>query len=309
MIDGRIRDLAARPGDHVDDPAGQAGFEQDAHEIVGAQDGRAGGLPDDGVPHHGRRRRQVAADRREVERGDGQDETVERPVLELVPIPLRADLGLAGIDPAHVGDVEPQVIRELAGRVDLRLIDGLALAEHRGGVHGIAVGAGQQVGRFEEDGRPVLPRQALPGVLRARRGFDGPGDGLGRAHMIDAEVEAMVVGTGDPPRLSGEDRRAADDDRHLDGALGLPFQLLFQEPLVLGSRPVLADFLVDGSRRDEASGRHRTLLPVLRFFNDTPSPPDPQIGDTIPFSELRPGASGTGGSEESASRRSPILLS
>ena len=55
------------------------------YEVI--TDRRGGRLPDRDVAHEGGRRREVAADRGEVERGDGVDEPFQWPVIHAVPLP------------------------------------------------------------------------------------------------------------------------------------------------------------------------------------------------------------------------------
>ena len=58
---------------------------------------------------------------------------------------------------------------ELAGRVDLGLVRGLRLPEHRRGVERVAPRPGEQLGGAQEDRGALLPRPARP-VLPGRRG-------------------------------------------------------------------------------------------------------------------------------------------
>ncbi len=77
-------------------------------------------------------------------------------MLEVVPAAGRR-LGLLGVDLLHVVGVEAPEVDQLAGGIDLGLVDRLGLAQHGGGVDHLPVGPGQQVGGLQEDGRPVLP--------------------------------------------------------------------------------------------------------------------------------------------------------
>ena len=94
---------------------------------------RRGGrrLPHHRIAHERRRGGEIGADRGEVERRDRVDESLERPVLHPVPHPRRGDR-LLGVDPLGEMGVEPEEVDHLAGGVDVRLEDRLALAEHRG---------------------------------------------------------------------------------------------------------------------------------------------------------------------------------
>ncbi len=166
----RVADLAARAEHHVDDARRQPRLLVDLHQEVGRVDGRRGRLEDDGVSHQRRRRRQVPGDRREVERRDGEDEALERAVLDPVPDARRGDRLLAH-QPVHVGDVVAPEVGQLAGRVDLGLERGLRLAEHRGGVHRVAPRPGEQLGRPQEDRTRAPPTRAptIRGGPRRRR--------------------------------------------------------------------------------------------------------------------------------------------
>ncbi len=188
----RIADGGAGAVDEVDHARRQARLLEELHqEVRGVRRGR-GRLPDDGVAHQRRRGREVAADRREVERRDREDEALERPVLEPVPDARRGDRLLL-VDARHELDVEAPEVDELAGGVDLRLVRGLRLAEHRRGVERLPPRAGEQLGGAEEDGGALLPRRARPVLPRVGRGGDRALD-LGRAALVDVgeDVRALV---------------------------------------------------------------------------------------------------------------------
>ena len=111
---------------------------------------------------------QVAADRREVERADGEDEALERPVLQPVPDARRRDRLLL-VDPRHELDVEAEEVDQLAGGVDLGLVRRLRLVEHRRGDERRPPRAGEQLGGAQEDGGALLPRRPAPSPARPRR--------------------------------------------------------------------------------------------------------------------------------------------
>ena len=72
------------------------------------------------------------------------------------PVPgARRRVRLLLVDPFGVVNVEPEEIDQLASAVDLSLKGRLALPEHGGGVHPVAVGAGEEVCRAEEDGGAI----------------------------------------------------------------------------------------------------------------------------------------------------------
>src|SRR5438132_859830 len=77
-----------------------------------------GRLPHDGVAHDRGRGRQVAADRREVERRQREHEALERPQLLHVPH-AGAAVRLHLVELVRVADVPPPEVDHLAGGVDL----------------------------------------------------------------------------------------------------------------------------------------------------------------------------------------------
>ena len=83
--DGSTPDRGSGPVDEVDDAVGETGFLQEPHVVVGGERGGRGRFPDDGAAHERRRRGEISADAGEVERTDGQDEALERTVLQTVP--------------------------------------------------------------------------------------------------------------------------------------------------------------------------------------------------------------------------------
>ncbi len=133
------------------------------------------GLPDHRVAHERGGGGQVAGDRGEVERGDRVDEALERAVVHPVP-GARATGRLVLQDLASVRHVEAPEVGQLAGRVDLGLVAGLRLAEHRGGVEPVAPRPGQQVGRAQQHRCALVERQRTPRRSGPERGLDG---GLG----------------------------------------------------------------------------------------------------------------------------------
>ena len=160
----RHRDLRHRgseAGHHVDHAGRQAGLGEQRHQVVRRKLRCRCGLPDDDVAHHRRRGRQVARDRGEVERRDGQHEALERPVVEPVPDAWRRDR-LLGQDAAREVHVEAPEVGQLAGRVDVGLVARLALAQHRRGVDRVAPRARQQIGGLQEDGGSVVEAQRPP---------------------------------------------------------------------------------------------------------------------------------------------------
>src|SRR5512133_1019955 len=247
---GRVADLGAAAVDEVDHAGRNAGLLEQLHCPVRRVGGGRGRLPEHDVAHQGRAGREVRADGREVERRDREDEALERPVLHPVPDPGRGD-GLLLVDPDHELDVEAPEVDHLAGRVDLGLVGGLRLVEHRRGHEGRAPGAGEQVRRPEEDRGALLPRQpvpVLPGLCGSRdRALD-----LRRPALVHGgEHVVLVVRHYRVKSVAGLDLLAADDAGDLQ-ALAPHLRESGLELGALGaSRRVLADRLVACGRRPE----------------------------------------------------------
>jgi hypothetical protein len=75
----------------------------------------------------------------------------------------------------------------LGGGVNLGLPSVLALAEHGSSHQLVAILAGNEVGRLEEDGGAVVPREGLPVGLGGDRRLDRLGDELGGGDVVPAE--------------------------------------------------------------------------------------------------------------------------
>ncbi len=191
LASAAIADVLARAVDEVDDPVGEPGLLEDPHRVVRGQHRGRGRLPENGVAHERGRAGEVAADRREVERRDGEDEALERPVLHPVPDAGARDRLLL-VHPRHERGVEAPEVDQLAGRVDLGLVGRLRLAEHRGRVQRVAPGPGEQLGRAEEDGGPLLPRNAVPVLPSLGRGLDRCLDLL-RPTLVDIGEDMVLV--------------------------------------------------------------------------------------------------------------------
>ena len=157
---------------------------------------------------------QVAADGREVERRDGVDEPLERPVIHPVPR-ARRRVGLLAVDPLGVVHVEPEEVDQLAGAVDLRLERGLALAQHGGGVEPLPGRRGQQVRGLEEDRGAVLEPPVAPVALglhrRPHRRVDGRAVGL----VQGGQHPRMAVGRDDVMGDPAPDLAPADHGRNV----------------------------------------------------------------------------------------------
>ena len=149
-------DVVADRPPHALEDLGRAG-EVDPRQIGTRQDGIAN-LPSAAgheVDHSHQRRagRQVASDRREVERRYREDESFQRPVLHPIP-----DAGhgqrLLRIELAQKVRVEAPEVDEFRRGVDLGLIDRLRQVQHRCGVDGVAPRTGEHLGGAQEDGGP-----------------------------------------------------------------------------------------------------------------------------------------------------------
>src|SRR5207302_7541824 len=203
--------------------------------------------PHDGVPHDGRGRRQVAADRREVEWRYRVDEPLEGTVIEVVP-GTRGGNGLLPVDALCEVHVEAEEVDQLACRVDLRLMGRLRLTQHGGGVHDRTVARREQIRGLQEHRRPPLespPRPVTPGVaLRRYRRLH-----FARPRLLRLREDvALEVGHYDVDRLAGADVLAPDDE----GNVGLTRRqvlegLLELDPLRRGGR-VAQNGFVDWGR-------------------------------------------------------------
>lgn len=180
-----VGDLVGVAGDELDDVRRQARLEQDLVDDGAGVDVVLGRLPQDDVAHQRRARDQAATQRGEVERRDGVDETLERPVLHAAPHAV----GTAGRLPLQqlgcVVAVEAEEVGQFGRGVDLALPDVLALAQHRRRDELVAVLGGHQLCCPLEDGRSVNERGLLPALLRLQSGLDGGGDLLlGRQRVV-----------------------------------------------------------------------------------------------------------------------------
>ncbi len=159
-----IGNREAVAGDQVDHPGRQSRGLEQLHGQISRQRLGDRRLPHDGVAHQRRRRRQIAGNRGEVERRDRVDEAVQRAVVAAVPLPGPADR-LLRQDLTGERHVEPPEVDQLAGRVDLGLVGGLGLAEHRRGGDLFPPRPGQQVGGPQEHRRALIERHCRPSML------------------------------------------------------------------------------------------------------------------------------------------------
>src|SRR5439155_889207 len=201
-----------------------------------------------------------------IERRDREDEALERPVLDVVPAPGRRE-GLLAVDLLGKGDVEAPEIDQLARRVDLRLVNGLRVAEARSRVEDHAIGTGQELRRPEKDPGPVVPGHARPRAVRPERGVDRVRD-LGRARLVPDREDVPVIvrhdGLGGP---SGHHRPAVDTRCDLGHLARHPGEL-GPHSLALGAAGgVGQNGLVTRGRHGDDRVRHVVLLALRRALH------------------------------------------
>ncbi len=172
-------------------------------------------FPDNRVAKQRRRRREVAANRREVERRHGVDEALERAVLHLVPDAGTADRLLV-IELLREVRVEAPEVDHFRGGIDLGLKRRLRLPEHRRGVHRRTPGGGQQFRGAQQHGGAVLPWPCGPLAARGRGGGDGLLDLLGTGEMVIGEHVRVIVRHHRMLDSAGVDLASADDQRNFD---------------------------------------------------------------------------------------------
>ena len=214
-------------GDEVDYAVGEAGFLVDLHQIVVGKDSCGRRLPYGDVTHQHGRHIEVGSDGGEVERGEGEYESLEGAVLDGIDLSLGA-LGLEGIDLRSKVRVVAQEVDKLAYSVDLGLVDILALAEHSGGAHNSAVFGGDELGDLQQDGGADGPIGLAPLLARLHRGVDGHLDLLGACLVVGGQDVVMVVGHHDLAGIARTDLLAADDKRDVKLYGFLSFEFFLQ---------------------------------------------------------------------------------
>ena len=235
-------------GDQVDHSWRQPGRLEQAHRVVRGQLLGRRRLPHHHVAEQGGRGRQVARDRGEVERGDGQHEALERAVLHPVPDAGRRFRLLAEDLPGVVDVVTPEV-DQLAGRVDLRLVGRLGLAEDGGGVDGGTPRPGQQFGRLEEDRGPVVEVQRAPAGGRLLGRVDRGGHvHVGGVAVLAEDVFGVVRLDHVDQVALGHLLAAADGHGEFGLLAGEFLDLALQRGPLVAARLVLPDRLVDRHR-------------------------------------------------------------
>ncbi len=168
VIEDLLGDFLRAAADHVDDARREAGLVEHLHQEVVYKQGLRCRLEDDGIAHQRGRGGQVGSDRREVERAHGEDEAFQRPVFEAVPGGAVVERLLSKQLVGEVSVITPEV-DGLAGSVDLCLVHRLRLAQHRGGVDGVAPRAGEQRGRPQKHSGTLVERGGGPCAARFER--------------------------------------------------------------------------------------------------------------------------------------------
>ena len=219
MIEHDARHFRGIARHEVDDARRQTRRLEQLHDVVRAQHRAGRRLPHDRASHQRRRRRQVAADRREVERRDGIDEPFEAAIVRLVPGPVRTDRLLL-IELLREREVEAPEVDELRRGIDLRLKHRLRLAEHRRGVECLPPRGRQQLRGPQKHRRPLLPRPARPLTPRGRRRANRlPHFARPRLVPIRQHVPVLVRHHR-LPDLLGPNLSPADDERNLNPLAG-----------------------------------------------------------------------------------------
>lgn len=190
---------------------GQASFQQDLVDQVIGVDGGGGRLPDTNVANNDGRKDQVSTDSGEVERRDGQNETLERSELGSVPDSLRVSGRLLGVEFLDVLDAESEKVCQLGSRVDFRLPRVLSLAEHGSRHELVSILAGNEVGCLEEDGGLVIPGHVFPFSLGGERALDSSVEDFRGSAVNGAQVICVVVGKGLLDNVTGSDLQHRDE--------------------------------------------------------------------------------------------------
>ncbi len=89
-------------------------------------------------------------------------------------------------------------VDQLAGGVDLGLMDALALSEDGGRVEAVAEGSAQEIGGAQEHRGPRLPGGGRPVVVRGQRRVDGGADVVGRSRSRTPPASGCAGGARSP---------------------------------------------------------------------------------------------------------------
>ena len=239
-----LRDLGGAAADEVDHAWRQAGLDEDLQQEVRDEQGLRRRLEHHGVAHEHGRGRQVGGDRREVEGADREDESLERPVLETVPGRRVVVRLLAEELVREVGVVAPEV-NGLAGGVDLRLVHGLRLAEHRGRVDGVAPRPGEHGRRPKQHRRALVEGGGRPRLASLERGADGVVEILGPADRVLPDAELLAVWRSQVALRMAGAPFAVDVHRNLGARIGQLGEARLEGLPVRVARCVLPNGFVD----------------------------------------------------------------
>ena len=214
VIEHLVRDLRRTAADHVDHARRHARLQQELHQEMADQQRLGRGFEDDGVAHEHRGGGQVARNRGEVEGADRKDESLERPILEAVPRGAVV-VGLVAQELIAEKCVEAPEVDRLACGIDLRLVHGFRLAEHRRRIDRVAPRPGQQRGRAKQDSRTLVVLRGGPHLPRGERGVDRVVHVLGPADRVLGNRQLMSVGRADVAARAAPTPFAADLHGHL----------------------------------------------------------------------------------------------
>ena len=239
----RVGDRRGIAGQKVDHARRKPRLLEQPHDVVRAEHRAARRLPHDGVAHQRGGRRQVAADRGEVERRHRIHESLERAIVELVPHRLVAERLLV-VQLLRVMRVEAPEIHQLARGIDLRLVRRLRLAEHRRGVDRRSPRRGEQLRRLQQHRGAILPRPVGPLSPGRTRGRDRHLRVLRRRLVVVGQHVLVRVRHHRVAEVAGANFLASDDDRNLDALRGHLRQARFELRSFGRSRRVRANGLV-----------------------------------------------------------------
>ena len=172
---------------------------------------------------------------------------------------------LSAVDFLHIVRIETAEVDELASRVDLSLVAGLALVEHRCCVHFVAVSLRNKFAGLHENGSSLVPVHVLPLSFCCKSAFDSLFDFFFAAKVAYAENVFVIVRSNDFHRFAGFDLFAADNKRNFDFFLKLFCKFVFQKFLFSRTRSVSVNGFILRTRNRIDSVCHFLLLSKVRF--------------------------------------------
>ena len=141
---------------------------------------------------------------------------------------VRAALRLDAVDLGGKCGIVAQEIDGLAGRVDLRLIEVLALAEHAGSIDDSAVLACEQVCNFQYNRGPDCPVELSPFLMRIQGCLYGHFNLLRTRLVVCCQYMAMVMRHDHLSGVACTDLLAADNQRYVELDTALSFKFGFE---------------------------------------------------------------------------------